>query len=564
MTITGAQGVAGLVGYSYWGSNINFSLSSSTKNNISGTTYVGGIGGQYYAPGEFTKNYSMSNVTASGNYAGGLLAHWNHGSDGALNSTLHNCYATHDSTYGTITGANYVGGLVGNIGNNATMFMSFSTAPVVSNGGNVGGLVGANGGACKSCYWDVTTSGRATSAVGVGKTTAQMKSLMYLQENGFGVLGNYDIARYDFATVWRLESSSHYPSFQWQYSGYSVSLAGLLPEGSGTAGDPYLISSVERLENMAIAVQGFSSARTAYYKLTTDLDLSGKYLPMIGGVNYTFRGTFDGDSHTISSLSYPTVGPEAAGLFAVAGNGATIKNLTLSSVSITSTANYVGALVGLSHNGGGGGWGSSLTIQNVRITGATISGATAVGGIVGGYSANEVVMSSSGIWDSTISGTTQVGGLVGAAAYGSYSKVYSRATVTASGDEAGGLIGRYVGTAAISDSYATHNATYGTVTGNASVGGLIGNGNGGGTLARVFASNPVVGNSNTGGLVGSNALTCATSSCFWDTATSGKATSPVGTGKNTAEMYDAATFTGASWDATTIWLLTGSSYPSLR
>jgi hypothetical protein len=35
---------------------------------------------------------------------------------------------------------------------------------------------------------------------------------------------------------------------------------------------------------------------------------------------------------------------------------------------------------------------------------------------------------------------------------------------------------------------------------------------------------------------------------FWDTQTSGQATSKGGTGKTTAQMQDITTFLGASWD----------------
>jgi len=39
---------------------------------------------------------------------------------------------------------------------------------------------------------------------------------------------------------------------------------------------------------------------------------------------------------------------------------------------------------------------------------------------------------------------------------------------------------------------------------------------------------------------------------FWDTETSGQATSDGGTGKTTAEMQDIATFSGAGWKITAV------------
>jgi len=44
------------------------------------------------------------------------------------------------------------------------------------------------------------------------------------------------------------------------------------------------------------------------------------------------------------------------------------------------------------------------------------------------------------------------------------------------------------------------------------------------------------------------------SNSFWDTETSGQATSDGGTGKNTTEMQDIAAFLGAAWDITAVAL----------
>jgi len=56
----------------------------------------------------------------------------------------------------------------------------------------------------------------------------------------------------------------------------------------------------------------------------------------------------------------------------------------------------------------------------------------------------------------------------------------------------------------------------------------------------------VTGNTHVGGLMGRNQGT--ESNSFWDTQTSGQGSSSGGTGKNTTEMKDIDTFTGAGWD----------------
>jgi len=61
----------------------------------------------------------------------------------------------------------------------------------------------------------------------------------------------------------------------------------------------------------------------------------------------------------------------------------------------------------------------------------------------------------------------------------------------------------------------------------------------------------VTGNSSVGGLVGWN-YEGTVSNSFWDTKTSGQATSDGGTGKTTAEMKNITTFSGAEWDIITV------------
>jgi len=57
----------------------------------------------------------------------------------------------------------------------------------------------------------------------------------------------------------------------------------------------------------------------------------------------------------------------------------------------------------------------------------------------------------------------------------------------------------------------------------------------------------VTGGAWVGGLVGQNAFGTVSNS-FWDTQTSGQATSHGGTGRTTEQMQDITTFSGASWD----------------
>lgn len=69
--------------------------------------------------------------------------------------------------------------------------------------------------------------------------------------------------------------------------------------GSGTAADPYLIGSDADWETFVSYINDKGGQyRYSYYKLTADI----KVTSMAGKSddNYTFKGTFDGDGHTMT------------------------------------------------------------------------------------------------------------------------------------------------------------------------------------------------------------------------------------------------------------------------
>lgn len=155
--------------------------------------------------------------------------------------------------------------------------------------------------------------------------------------------------------------------------------------GSGTQEDPYQINSVDSLLTFASNVNDGSQGGYAgvCFKLTSDLDLSGVEWAPIGNMNdmethsTLFLGSFDGDGHTISNLSYTSDTYNCgAGLFGVSCGE--VKNLTLEDATVTvteGTSMAIGGVVG--YNMG--------SVDNVTLKGdSTITGNNCVGGIVGG------------------------------------------------------------------------------------------------------------------------------------------------------------------------------------
>ena len=214
-------------------------------------------------------------------------------------------------------------------------------------------------------------------------------------------------------------------------------------------------------------------------------------------------GTFDGQGYEIRDLSinqtYPWYG--WAALFRYVGVGGVIKNVGVVNVAVSSEGNrYVGALAAVNEG----------TISNSYATG-TVSGGYAVGGLVGRN-------------------------------YGTVSGSYADCSVSSDDFCVGGLVGDNPGT--VSDSYSTGN-----VVGYSHIGGLIGQSCG--SVSNSYSVGNVTGVAYVSGLVGVSCLRTVANS-FWDTHTSGQATSDGGTGKNTTEMQNIATFSGAGWDISAV------------
>lgn len=299
--------------------------------------------------------------------------------------------------------------------------------------------------------------------------------------------------------------------------------------GDGTTNTPYQIAQ----KNHINWIKSNSASWDKSFLQIANIDASGTSswnsgigLFLIGNSTTKFTGTYDGGGYTISNLSHTAANlGNNAGLFGY-NYGATIKNLGLISITITASSN-TGAIAGCVDH--------STIISNCYSSGAII-GNQVVGGIVGLTRVSSLI---SGCYSSgTVSGYSDLGGIVGFNDEGTILiNCYSRANISANAPSignAGGLVGFLI-SSTILNSYST-----GTVSVN---GGYI------------------------GGLVGRISGTVVVTNSFWDTETSGQATSYGGTGKTTTEMKTQSTFTNAGWDFTSpIWAIAGGTndgYPNL-
>ena len=302
----------------------------------------------------------------------------------------------------------------------------------------------------------------------------------------------------DSSFIWRITDAYTLPYFQYQNVPYS--------SGSGTADDPYLLSTDSDIDTLSAT----SADWDKYFLLTQNITLAGNHTP-IGNSGTQFTGDFDGNGYSITNLTvYQTT--NYAGLFGYTNTGANIHDLGVetSSEGVVSTASYVGGLLG--ENGGNG------IVNNCSVTG-NVTGNSYVGGLVGenggggtvtncfvtcnvsgssnytgglaGYNRNTVSNCSA---NSTVSGSAEVGGLIGES-NADVLNCYATGDVTGSGQSVGGLVGKNWDT--ISNCYATGNAT----TGDRYVGGLTGLNLG--YVYNSFATGTATGTSN-GGLVGAD------------------------------------------------------------
>lgn len=251
--------------------------------------------------------------------------------------------------------------------------------------------------------------------------------------------------------------------------------SGIFDSGSGTEARPYIIATIQQLQDFAAAVNGGESYAGAFVALGANLDLSEVAWTPIGradhGKTWAFQGSFDGRGYTISHVNCGSGGDaasyEAIGLFGVVGEGGVVKDLN---VQIDKFYNSYDASDGIVSAGGLAGiLGRSAVIDHCSVTGGSqvlseSSGPkAAVGGLVGQMLSGSLVANSwtdVGLSYGTLSGDCEVsmGGICGlqtqgslianSASFGSVPGMVMTGTL-----RVGGLVGRAEG--AIYNCYTT-------------------------------------------------------------------------------------------------------------
>lgn len=152
-------------------------------------------------------------------------------------------------------------------------------------------------------------------------------------------------------------------------------------QGTGEAGDPYLISTEGQLAFLIDSIENnnLTNWNSKHYKLTNNLNLNNVDIGMISSLEEkSFSGIFDGNNKTISNINISThTDSQIYGLFGFISGG-TIKNLNIFNLSanfINQNGAVVGGIAGKISNG--------ATIENCSVSSSKIAAAKGSGGIVG-------------------------------------------------------------------------------------------------------------------------------------------------------------------------------------
>ncbi|MFA5056253.1 MAG: GLUG motif-containing protein [Dehalococcoidia bacterium] len=532
--VSGSENTGGLIGENSYDATINCSYAAA---NVAGNQVAGGLAGENL--GLISRSYATGNVSAGNSNIGGLVGYNNCGdiidayaagnvsgaSDvGGLVGTDNGCGVINSSySTGYVSGTGVeIGGFLGR-NESSEVYNSFWDTETSNQSISAGGT-GKTTAEMKTLStfngsgWDIEentvninngypylswqTPGNSPvwyiypgpfsftlnySAGAGGSVTGNTSQIVAYGGNGTAVTAVPD-ACYYFVS-WN-DSSTQNPRTDTNVTSNITVTANFAAgyayaNGSGTVGDPWLITNVSELQAMICNL-------SAHYALANDIDASATsgwnggagFIP-VGNGSGAFTGTFDGRGYTVTGL-FINRSADNVGLFGyVNPEWAAVSNVSLVDLNITG-ADFVGGLAGSNYG----------SVYNCSAAG-NVSGSQSVGGLMG-YNMGTVSNSSAA---ANVSGTyMHTGGLVGwndnSSGYGTISNSYASGTVDGV-DNVGGLAGT-------SNGIIDNSSSTASVDGNDDVGGLVGENVTGGSVSNSSAAGAVNGRYYVGGLAGEN------------------------------------------------------------
>ena len=418
----------GLFGYLGSESSTMVKNVTLTNSTITGQYFVGGIVGNCFIG--TIQNCRVESSVTIGAYADNANNHGGIVGTAFNYTTVKGCYSAATVTNNGKSNCKYYGGIVGYINNSDgnTVKNCLCTGTTIESDSNKGAIVGSNNNndaLANNYYYNCTVSG-ATTNIGTGdgdQDGARQARTVTLGENialsgtqtaydvsGLTAIGTTALSYNDgnTTTIYSGEgqtvSLTHADREGYTFSGFTTTAGTIdgstltMPASDVTVSsefsvidfaddghsgdseaDAYIIYNKDQLDMLATRVNsGDNYSYQKFFKLGADITYDGtenNYTP-IGTSSNSFRGTFDGDGHTVSGIRINT-SADYQGLFGYLGGSGIVKNVTLTNSTITAN-DRVGGIAG--YNGG-------HTVQNCRVESTVTIGAYSSayyhGGIVG-------------------------------------------------------------------------------------------------------------------------------------------------------------------------------------
>ena len=292
----------------------------------------------------------------------------------------------------------------------------------------------------------------------------------------------------------------------------------------------YQISSEKELKWFVNAVNGgetsINGALTANISLSNADGAAGNWYP-IGNDKNSYKGTFDGQNHSVTNMVIRGEKTEQGFFGNIDGKG-TVKNLKISGdINVTGDSLSTGGIAGYLEG----------KIIYCEYSGS-VSGGMYVGGITGQTGLNAKVTECRNT--ASVAGTQNIGGITGAVSYGTISKCINTGRVGTADQtlDAGGIAGLMTNYAVVEGCYNT-----GTVIGKKNLGGLTGEATVCAVPQGCYNIGSVASGINTGGSVGSytgSAYISQTTGSFYLAESQAAATDKTATGASSATMKKAA------------------------
>ncbi|MDV3455892.1 MBG domain-containing protein [Sphingomonas sp. HF-S4] len=503
-------------------------ISGSVVNNvhIDGRITAGGAFGNAGGIAYSAVDSTLSNISLAGTItADNVAAGVAYSLEGT--SSVSNAYVT-----ASITGDAAAGVAYGNY--DGTSIRSTWVSGVLTGWDKAGiSLGGSSGTIGTDVFWDMDTT---TANIGfgygpngaVGLTTAQART-------------QAAYAGFDFTNIW-FQAADMRPI--------------LRSEAMSAGGDGYIpVSTLNQLQLLGANL-------TANYRLAGDIDAaatngaaasgiwgSGGFVPI--GLGGAFNGNLEGANHAISNLTINRPTTDFVGLISQhrSLDEITIRDLRVVNAAV-SGRNATGAVVGSAR------W----NLTNVWASG-TVTGAQQAGGIAGEVLGGTLTNLH---FDGSVQGVANVGGVTGALA--ANASMLSATGSVAGTNSVGGISGTLSNLATMSTGFSTSSVIASGVNAGGAVGRVLG-----GILTNVWASGAVTAVSNAGGVAGSQDAGTTIRNSYWDMTTTGQTTA-VGaasgtrtlvTGLTTAQARNPASYANFANFATT-WYQGGDMRPILR